>query len=361
MNILFTSDLSGMGGGETSLVNLCDVLRENNKVVVVCAVDGKLVSILRNKGIKTYVLDYRNKKKLFLNFLKIRHLIKDEQIDVIHSNDPLTSVIMYYASVGKNISTYWTCHGQWYNFKGLRRWLIKHSNKHIFCVSTKVRDSLVKMGFTKMSVTYLGIPLNKYANAESSNLRKEFKIESNAILLGCIGRFQPIKGQMKLVEAVKQLIRKNYNIVCVFIGGCIYNNKEEKEYYEMVKTRVEQEGLEKNIFFAGERRNIENILKELNILVVPSDNESFGMMAVEALAAGTPVLSTPNDGVSEILEYKQEYISKSNDAEGIEKLIENFLSEKKNNSLAKIFCQQRQKDFDVNIIAEKYLNIFKKG
>ena len=62
--------------------------------------------------------------------------------------------------------------------------------------------------------------------------------------------------------------------------------------------------MERNVIFLGERQDIPAILKEIDCLVIPSDNESFGMIAVEALAAGTPVLSTPNDGVSEILKLR---------------------------------------------------------
>ena len=60
----------------------------------------------------------------------------------------------------------------------------------------------------------------------------------------------------------------------------------------------------------GERDDIPSVLKEIDYLVIPSDNESFGMIAIEALAAGTMVISTPNDGVSEILSYDEHFYLK---------------------------------------------------
>lgn len=361
MNILFTSDLSGMGGGETSLINLCSVLQKKNKIIVLCAVEGKLITLLKKKGIKTYILDYRNKLKLAKNILKIRKIVKDERIKIIHSNDPLTSIIMHYAVVGLNVNTYWTCHGQWYDFKGIKKRLIKYSNKHIFCVSTAVKNSLIRMGFDRVSVTYLGIPIEKYENASSSRLREKYNISNKTILIACIGRFQPIKGQLKLVQALDKLIKKNYNIACLLVGGCIFNNDEESKYLNVVEDFVTSNGLSESIFFLGERDDVPNILKEIDILVVPSDNESFGMIAIEALSAGTPVLSTPNDGVSEILEYKNEYIASRNDAQGLQQLIENYLSNKKNKSLASQFCERRKKDFEICLIAQKYMSIFSRG
>ncbi len=76
-----------------------------------------------------------------------------------------------------------------------------------------------------------------------------------------------------------------------------FGAKEDEDYYNRVKKYIHDNSLDKNIILLGERQDIPSILKEIDCLVIPSDNESFGMIAVEALAAGTPVLSTPNDGL----------------------------------------------------------------
>lgn len=361
MNILFTSDLSGMGGGETSLFNLCVELKDTNKIVVLCASAGKLVTLLKNAGIKTYTIDYRSKTRLIPHLIKIREIVQEEHIQVIHSNDPLTSVIMRIAVLGKKINNYWTCHGQWYAFSYIKRQLIIHSNKHVFCVSTKVYKSLQSMGFSNIQTTYLGIPLQIYQQASPSNLRQEYSIGNQSVLLGCIGRFQPIKGQMKLAEAVKNLIQQGYDIVCLFVGGCIFNDPDEEKYYNKLCNFVQENGLGNRIKMVGERRDVPRILKELDALIIPSDNESFGMVAIEALAAGTPVLSTPNDGVSEILNYDRRYLSETNDARGLEKLIAQFLTQEDMQAGARSFCEARKKDFAIDIVAEKYKLVFEKG
>lgn len=358
MNILFTSDLSGMGGGETSLINICNVLKENNRITVICGCSGTLVEILNNLGIKTYIVEYRNKLKLVQNMSTIRRIIIKEHIEVIHNNDPLTSVIFYYSTIGIKRKNYWTCHGQWYNFGFIKIILIKRANSHIFCVSTKVEESLKSMGFKRTSVTYLGIPLFKYENAESSHLRKEFSINDNEFLIGAIGRFQKIKGQLKLVEAVQMLVREKENITCLLIGGCVYNNNEEIEYLTEIKDYVNKHNLNDKVLFIGERSDIPNIMHELNLLVVPSYNESFGMVAIEALASGLPVVSTPNDGVSEILDYHKDFVAETNDAIGLQKVIASYMSSIKTQEFAHVFANQKKSTYDINTIAKKYMNIF---
>lgn len=358
MNILFTSDLSGMGGGETSLVNLSAVLKKDNNISVLCNTNGRLNDILRSNGIQVYELNYRDKKKLIKNLLFIRKLAKNKNIQIIHSNDPLTSVIMHFAVIGLKVRTFWTCHGQWYDFKGLKKILIKKSNFHIFCVSTKVKESLDRMGFENTSVSYLGIPLEKYENAHPTNLRNELDIPAKNTLMACIGRFQPIKGQLKLVEALNSLIKEGANVTCLLVGGCVFGAKEDEDYYNRVKKYIHDNSLDKNIILLGERQDIPSILKEIDCLVIPSDNESFGMIAVEALASGTPVLSTPNDGVSEILDYDDRFIADTNDAKGLNVLLKNgleFIDMKKlfNDHFNKI-CNK----FDIEAIAKIYKREF---
>lgn len=358
MNILFTSDLSGLGGGETSLVNLSTVLKKNNNIYVLCAEEGRLNAVLRENQIPVFVLNYRDKGKLFLNILKIRCLAKKYDIDIIHSNDPLTSIIMHYAVTGMNVRTFWTCHGQWYNFKGIRKVLIKRANKYVFCVSTKVQESLQKMGFRNTMVSYLGIPLEKYQNAVPTRIREELGLPADEKMIACVARFQPIKGQLKLAKAMNKLIREGYSITCLLIGGCIFGNKEDEEYYEKVKKYIFDNGLENRVIIMGERRDIPAILKEIDCLIIPSDNESFGMVAIEAMASKTPVLSTPNDGVSELLLFNPKYISKENSSESLTELMKQFFANLNDVDETLEFCEKRSRDFEISVIAERYMRVF---
>jgi len=358
MNILFTSDLAGMGGGETSLLNLSKVLVCAHNLFLICAVEGELPNRLRALGIRCYILNYRDKKRLPNTLLQIRKIIKGNNIEIIHSNDPLTSIIFYFATLGLNVSNYWTCHGQWYQFNLLKRKLISISNEHIFCVSTSVLNSLKNMDFKRLSLSYLGIPIQEYINVEKSNLRDEFDILPADTLIAVIGRFQKIKGQLKAAEAINMLIKEGYNIKCLFIGGCVYNNDEEKDYHKAVVDYINSNNLNDYFIFAGERKNIPNILKEIDLVVIPSDNESFGMVAIEAMATLTPILSTPNDGVSEILEHRPDMIANTNDAKGIYFLTKSYLDNPSHEEIIE-FEKRRCNEFEIKNIAQNYLSYFK--
>ena len=80
-----------------SLISV-NVLKTDNKIVVICGCNGTLVRLLESIGVKTYVINYRSRRMLIRNIFKIRHIILTEQIKIIHNNDPLTSVLFYFAN-----------------------------------------------------------------------------------------------------------------------------------------------------------------------------------------------------------------------------------------------------------------------
>ena len=65
---------------------------------------------------------------------------------------------------------------------------------------------------------------------------------------------------------------------------------------------IRQSGIEEKIFLTGFRQDIPQILKSLDVLVVPSEVETFGMVVLEAMAMGVPVVSCAIGGPTEIVE-----------------------------------------------------------
>lgn len=72
MNLVFTSDLSGLGGGEVGLIYLVEELSKSHQCLVVCRTEGKLVKVLEEKRINVLVCDYKKKEKIFSALKRIR-------------------------------------------------------------------------------------------------------------------------------------------------------------------------------------------------------------------------------------------------------------------------------------------------
>lgn len=359
MNIAFTSDLSGIGGGETFLINLIEcVPKETNKIILFCNSDGDLVRILSEKGIKVYIVNFLNKKSAIKNIISIRKTLKKEKIEIIHSNGLLTSILFCIAGIGVIRNNYWTCHGQWYVLNRLTRKALKVCNKTIFCVSEACEKNLNSMGINNTIVSNLGIPVSIYHDADKGSLRAELNIDKDTFVIATIGRFQIIKGQLKGVKAVERLIREKKKIKYLLVGDNVFKSSMDERYKNEVAEYIKKAGLKDDVLMLGERRDIKNIYKNIDLLLIPSDNESFGMVAAEALAAETPIISTPNDGVSEILENNSLMIAKENNEESLYLALKRFMEDEQVRQSLKEFEHTKWNKYDIERITEIYMEHF---
>ncbi|NBH73775.1 glycosyltransferase [Clostridiaceae bacterium] len=359
MNIAFTSDLSGFGGGETFLLNLIDNLpKTNNKVVLFCNSNGDLVKCLSEKGFGTYIINFLCKKRVIRNIIEIRKVLKNQKIEIVHSNGMLTSILFYIAGFGIIKGNYWTCHGQWYVLNRLTSNALKICNKTIFCVSKACEVNLQSMGVKNTIVSNLGIPSNIYHYSEKGRLRSEYDIDDEIFVIATIARFQKIKGQLKGVKAVERLIKDHKKIKYLLVGDNVFCSSVDEQYKMSVIDYIRNAKLENDILVIGERKDIKNIYKEIDLLLIPSDNESFGMVAAEALAAETPIISTPNDGVSEILENNPLMISEKNDDESLYLSMKKYIDDEQVRQRIKEFEHERWNKYDIEKITKIYLERF---
>lgn len=352
MKLLFTSDLTGMGGGETGLVYLIGELCRTHTCMAICGSDGPLVERLRKVGADVVVIDYKTKSKLLGNLPRLKSAVERFSPDFVFNNDPMTACIMHIAT--PSVDNSWICHGQWYKFDKIRRLLLKKSVKRVLCVSDAARDNLLAQGFDNCATVYLGVPTDLFANARAANIRESLGIPSSSLLVATVARFQPIKGQLKGVKAVELALRQGMDVTYLLIGGSVFGSAADDDYEQSVKDYVRNNGLESSVLFLGEQQDIPAILKDVDVLIVPSDNESFGVAAVEAICSGVALLSTPNDGVSEIVEGNAVYLSRTNDAEGLAALLMKY-EDRGFLVTAKAGLEPYRRKFDITNVACSYI------
>lgn len=318
MNILFVSDLGSLGGGETSLYNLinefvCNKNLYNVVPFLICKVDGKLVSKCNDIDVNCKIIDFKkafkklNIYKMFKTIRMIKEYLYHNDIKIVQCNEWTTSILFSIISkiTGNKCKVIWICHGQWYKFNFIKRTLVNLFIDQIISVSQSVKDNLIKNNINENKVLKqnLGINLEKYKNGNGEKIKQELNLKKNDKILGVIARFQPIKGQKLVVETAKLILGQGYdNYKFLLVGDSIFNSEKDNIYKNEVIEMIKQYGLEENVILLGERNDIPDILNSLDALVVPSINESFGMVVIEAFAAGCPVISTPCDGPMEIIE-----------------------------------------------------------
>ncbi len=147
----------------------------------------------------------------------------------------------------------------------------------------------------KIVVVGSGIELAKYnfINSDQIKKKKEFNIKTDEKIVGMISRLDPIKGSGYLIEAASEVVAKFPNIKFLVVGDGVLKEKLEQ--------RVKELGIKEKFIFTGWREDVGQILPILDICVLPSLNEAFGRILLEAQAYGIPVVATKVGGIPEVV------------------------------------------------------------
>jgi glycosyltransferase EpsF len=119
-------------------------------------------------------------------------------------------------------------------------------------------------------------------NNLGSAIRAEFGIESNSLLICQIGRFLEVKNHMFTIELARYMASKNIDFKILLVGDGLLK--------EHMIGKVEEYEVDDKVIFLGLRKDIPNILKAADCMIMPSLHEGFPVVLVEAQAAGTPSL-----------------------------------------------------------------------
>ncbi len=196
----------------------------------------------------------------------------------------------------------------------------------IHCVTHQARDNLLqylprlRARPQRLSVIKHGIDVSHFANSPRRDLHAELGVSAQTRLIGFLGRFMSQKGFPTLVAAVALLAGckrplPDFRIVVVSYGGYI---REEQE-------RIAGLGLSRYFVFLDFVADAAPTVKGLDLLVMPSLWEASGLLAMESLVCGTPLIGTSCIGLRETLEDSPALLVAPGDAAGLAAAIEQRL------------------------------------
>lgn len=125
------------------------------------------------------------------------------------------------------------------------------------------------------------IDTKKYAfnNEKRQEIRKEFSIGDNFIV-GHVGRMCYQKNSEFIIEIFNEIVKKKQDAILMYVG-----DGEDKP---LVETAIKKYGIEKNVILTGMRNDVPDLYSAMDVFLLPSRFEGFGMVGVEAQAAGLP-------------------------------------------------------------------------
>jgi glycosyltransferase involved in cell wall biosynthesis len=152
----------------------------------------------------------------------------------------------------------------------------------------------------KLKVIHNGVDTHRF-NPRPPNgfLHRELSVPVGAPLVGICGAIQESKGIEVFIRAASEVLRQCRHSHFLIIGA------GSPQYLEKIFDIVGQSGLKERIHFIGWRADVSEIFKELQVLVIASKREAFGLTAIEGMATGLSVVATRCGGPEEVIEHGQ--------------------------------------------------------
>ena len=267
--------------------------------------------------IPVYYLRYRTFPELgrYLNSVQAARVLNSflhrhhENFDLIHAHFAYTSgFAAVHSARRKKIPAIITVHGSdinYYTRRNLRNfiaagytiWGLRRAAA-IHAVSQDLKNKVAALGVNENRITVIPNGIQEalfFPRRDKAALRRRLQLPESSTIFLYVGNFSRVKGLGILLNAFAQVQAKLSNATLLMIGGGELENE--------LKQHAQIAGLEKKIIWVGRKPHdeIPDWMNAANLLVLPSLSEGFGLVLLEALACGTPVIASAVGGVLEIL------------------------------------------------------------
>lgn len=171
----------------------------------------------------------------------------------------------------------------------------------IHCVGSDARENLLGNFPSLLSDRCItienGIEVERFLQASPADFRAQLGLDDSVFLIGFLGRFMSQKGFRYLVEAVdilrtRQGSNRKFLVLCFGDGGFVREEKRE----------LERKGLSDAFRFMPFVSNVAAVIKGVDVVVMPSLWEACGLLAMETLVCGVPLIATECVGLREVVQ-----------------------------------------------------------
>jgi L-malate glycosyltransferase len=191
---------------------------------------------------------------------------------------------------------------------GLTRWLIARNAAAVLANSGYTASSFASNGDgVPIRIVYGPVDVRRLEPVTArADARARMGLDEHAAVLGVVGQITPWKGHDTAIEAFARVREQVPHARLMIAGDVKFSGRavryDNARYLESLRRSVRDLGLGDSVRFLGQREDVGDVLRALDLLLLPSWEEPFGRTVVEAMAVGTPVLATRVGGPAEIIE-----------------------------------------------------------
>ena len=298
------------------------LIQEGHDITVITYRDGNVPYVEDDAGVKVYRVDnYMISSNNFIDWIlqlnfnmiaKAGEIIAEQgNFDIIHAHDwlvasaaktlkyayntPIVSTI-HATEAGRN-SGISTPEQKYINDT---EWMLTYESSEVIVNSNYMKNELQRLfglPYEKINVIPNGVDLNLYDNIERDyDFRRRYAMDNEKIIL-FIGRLVYEKGIQNLIAAMPKIL-SSYNDAKLIIAG-------KGGMISELRAQVNALGLSEKVYFTGylAGKDVKKMYKCADVAVFPSTYEPFGIVAIEAMLSGNPIVVSDVGGLNEIVDH----------------------------------------------------------
>ncbi len=301
MKILQVCSASEMGGGEVHIADLVRGLASRGHAVYLAVrpespLRGSLAGVIAS----WHEMPLRNSLDL-QSARAIAKLTIDHGIDIVHAHMGRDYLVAALACKQTSDAKLVLTRHHYLPLKrgALYRWMLSDAAV-VIAVSDSVRASVIErlqLPAERVRTLPNWIDPERFKPADRDAARAMFRARSN-IVVACIGQLTPAKGQEEFVRAAASLARIRTDVEFLIAGE---ENDEGRSFTHSLEQLADSLGLGDKLRFLGRVRHIPELLAAVDVVVVPSWDEGFSLVTIEAMAARRAVLASNVGGIAGII------------------------------------------------------------
>jgi glycosyltransferase involved in cell wall biosynthesis len=316
------------GGAEVQLLTVVAEQHRLGRKVYVAYLKGspELEEDLRISG-AIIVKALANRNPVF-QLLKLKSFLRNRDL-ILHCHLPRAEILGAIAKGGSRLIV--TRHNSEPFFPGAPTFIsillsrfVALKAMRVIAISNAVRDYLIQaseVGNKKKIITiHYGLTpsFTKLSKYQIQEFKRTLGIPNNSVTIGTIGRLVPQKDYSTLLSAFQTALSQNQNLYLVVVGDGVLRS-------ELLRTSAKM-GISENIVWVGKTANVFEVLQLMDIFILASKYEGFGLVLLEALVIGMRVIASRNSSIPEVLGQEYEFLFETGHVDQLSTLIDKAAS-----------------------------------
>ena len=290
MKVAYLLGSLNRGGAETLVL---DELRNAKcapfEMLLIHRKDGVLSEAFAQTGVPMLMCPFKGKG--IVSFLgKLRSVLRQEHVDVVHTQQRLDAMLAHFATIGTEIKVVDTFHGFDVGYGWRERLFVKLSRNWsdalVFVSQYEANHYINRYAIPekKAHVVYNGIDFTKFDNVnEASELPRH---NPDSIRMAMVGNFGSGRDHLTICRFLKLLHERGICFDFYFVGR---KNADTPVLYDKCVDFCIENGLSDCAHFLGQRGDVPAVLRQMDAFVYSTVHDTFGIAVIEAMAVGLPV------------------------------------------------------------------------